>query len=140
MLEETLVNAIVGGSLIGLAAALLFLSIGRIAGISGIAAAALRRAARNYWAWGFLLGLMAGGVALHRLLGIVPVQDLAGIELLPLLAGGVLVGFGTRLGSGCTSGHGVCGLARFSPRSAAATVTFLLVGMIVATTSAGIWR
>jgi len=134
-------NALVGGALIGLAAALLFLSTGRIAGISGIASVALRRARTSIWAWGFLLGLMTGGVVAHRLLGHVPVQDLGNIPLTPLLIGGVLVGFGTRLGSGCTSGHGVCGLARFSPRSLVATITFLAVGMLVATTSAaaGFW-
>jgi len=126
-------NAVAGGLLIGLAAALLYLSIGRIAGISGISAVALRAPRANIWAWGFLLGLIAGGVLARLLLGIESWQDFSGFNPAVLILAGLLVGFGTRLGSGCTSGHGVCGLARFSPRSAIATLIFLATGMLVAT-------
>jgi hypothetical protein len=70
---------------------------------------------------------------MRTLLGIAPLQQLSDLNIGLLLSAGALVGFGTRLGSGCTSGHGVCGLARFSPRSAVATMTFLAVGMLVAT-------
>jgi uncharacterized protein len=126
-------NAVIGGCLIGLAAVVLFIGIGRIAGISGISAAVLRAPRANLWGWGFLLGLIAGGVSMRTLLGIAPLQQLSDLNIGLLLSAGALVGFGTRLGSGCTSGHGVCGLARFSPRSAVATMTFLAVGMLVAT-------
>ena len=123
--------AIIGGVLIGLAACWLMLSLGRIAGISGIAARALMRPRQGAWPALFILGLGLGG-----LLGIAltDVDIVRGpVAAAPLIVGGLLVGFGTRLGSGCTSGHGVCGMSRLSARSIAATATFLLVGMLTAT-------
>ncbi len=121
----TPVSALGGGLLIGLAAAILLLANGRIAGISGILDGALRPGgSETSWRVAFLLGLLAA----------VPVMALAGYALpavhieatLPGVAlAGVLVGFGTRLGSGCTSGHGVCGIGRGSGRSIAATLTFI---------------
>ena len=125
--------ALIGGSLIGLAAVWLFLSLGRIAGISGIAANAILRSKENLWPLMFVIGLGIGGWLAYFLTGGRPEVALSGEHSLWLLVGGLLVGFGTRMGSGCTSGHGVCGIARFSGRSFAATLAFLAVGMLTAT-------
>jgi uncharacterized membrane protein YedE/YeeE len=125
--------ALIGGSLIGLAAVWLFLSLGRVAGISGIAANALLRSKENLWPLMFVLGLGIGGWLAYSLSGGRPAMSLSGEHSLWLVIGGVLVGFGTRMGSGCTSGHGVCGMARLSKRSFAATLSFLAVGMATAT-------
>lgn len=120
---------LVGGVLIGLAAALMLLGAGRIAGVSGIAARAFGLSVSStprVAACSFLLGLPIGA-AIIALAG-------GGIEArftgyVPIIVAGVLVGVGTRLGSGCTSGHGVCGLSRLSQRSIVATVTFMLAGI-----------
>ncbi|HQT88923.1 MAG TPA: YeeE/YedE family protein [Acidiphilium sp.] len=120
--------ALVGGLMIGLSAALLWLSIGRIAGISGIIGNIFAPAERN-WRLAFLAGLVVMPLA-ARLFGIAPTVHLQGSPSL-LLAGGVLVGVGSALGGGCTSGHGICGLSRFSTRSIAATGTFMAVAVIV---------
>jgi uncharacterized membrane protein YedE/YeeE len=117
-----------GGALIGLGAAMLLWSIGRIAGISGIASGALEGAAGDRaWRIAFLAGMMiAGAVALQ----IVPAPPRMQTGSTPLLvAAGFLVGFGTRLGNGCTSGHGVCGLGRLSRRSLAAVAVFMVAAM-----------
>lgn len=124
----TPVSALMGGALIGLGVVVLMLANGRLAGISGIVGGVLQPDGPEWrWRLGFLVGLV-GGAALAMLAGFGP----AGIAVtgsLPLLiGGGLLVGFGTRLGSGCTSGHGVCGLARLSPRSLAATGIFMATG------------
>jgi hypothetical protein len=121
-------RGLAGGILIGLGAVLLLWSIGRIAGISGIASGALE-GPRGDRAWriAFLAGLMlAGAIALQFLPA--PPRTQTGPTPL-LLAAGFLVGFGTRLGNGCTSGHGVCGLARLSRRSLAAVLTFMACAM-----------
>jgi uncharacterized membrane protein YedE/YeeE len=103
-------NGFLGGLLIGLAATLLLWSIGRIAGIA------------------FLAGMMIAGALVMQ---IVPSPERIQTGATPiLLAAGFLVGFGTRIGGGCTSGHGVCGLGRLSSRSAAAVVTFMAAGMV----------
>ena len=120
-------SALAGGLLIGLAAAALILFNGRIAGISGIAGGLLRPARGDIgWRAAFLLGLI--GAPLVYLLGapLPEVQVEAGTAT--LIAAGLLVGVGTRYGAGCTSGHGVCGLSRLSPRSLAATLAFMLAG------------
>ncbi|MFC5478541.1 YeeE/YedE family protein [Massilia suwonensis] len=122
-------TSLAGGMLIGLAAALLILVHGRIAGISGILGGLLRPSAGdNAWRLFFLLGLVLAPL-LWRIVAPLPLPN---IEASPamLLAAGLLVGIGTRYGSGCTSGHGVCGMARLSPRSAAATCTFVAVGFV----------
>ena len=128
--------AIVGGTLIGLAAVWMYLSLGRVAGISGIAAQALKAPGQAVWAVLFVIGLGAGGWLARLTIDIeAPALDLG----LPyLIAGGLIVGFGTRLGSGCTSGHGVCGIARFSKRSMVATVTFVAIGMVTASLLHGV--
>lgn len=124
-------TALAGGLLIGLSAWLLLVANGRIAGISGILGGLLPPRAGD-WPWRavFLVGLVAGAAAHLHLMA--PEQTITVTGNWPLLvAGGLLVGFGTRLGGGCTSGHGVCGIGRLSRRSIAATVIFM--GMAVAT-------
>lgn len=125
------VEGFVGGVLIGLAAATMLLGLGRIAGVSGMAARATgiadTGAPRNI-AIAFVIGLPLGAYLVARLAG--GVQVSFPTSLLPLIAGGLLVGFGTRLGSGCTSGHGVCGLSRLSPRSMVATALFMASGLV----------
>jgi uncharacterized protein len=130
MHDFTPLPALIGGILIGLAATVLLVGSGRVAGISGILGGLLlpTRGDRQ-WRALFIVGLLiAGGVAAW----LAPERIGASPRSLPVLAlAGLLVGVGTRLGNGCTSGHGVCGLSRFSPRSLAATLTFIAVGMIV---------
>jgi uncharacterized membrane protein YedE/YeeE len=124
-----LLQAVAGGLLIGTAAGLLMILSGRIAGVSGMAARALKLADRGPpWiqAVTFLLGLQGGALIVALGVGVPHVSITSSVPL--LMTGGLLVGFGTRLGNGCTSGHGVCGLARLSPRSIAATVAFMLAG------------
>ena len=121
--------AFVGGVLIGLAAALLLAGRRKIAGISGIAGGFVGGCPDRPWRGSFLLGLVLGGVAIHLVapsaFGVAPSLSL------PVLAlGGLLVGFGTRLGGGCTSGHGICGISRGSARSLVATIVFIAVGML----------
>ena len=118
--------AIGGGLLIGTAAALLLLLSGRIAGVSGMVATATRMGAGGTpWsqATAFLIGLPIGAALIALLVRTPEVIVTSSVPL--LIAAGLLVGFGTRLGNGCTSGHGVCGMARLSPRSIAATATFM---------------
>jgi uncharacterized membrane protein YedE/YeeE len=122
-------SALAGGALIGLAASLLMLANGRIAGVSGIAGGLLAPA-RGEVAWraAFLVGLVLGPAAVGLAGGFVPAPSFqAGTP--GMVAAGLLVGFGTRLGAGCTSGHGVCGLARLAPRSLAATLVFMAVAV-----------
>ena len=126
----TPLSALVGGLMIGASAAILWLVLGRIAGISGILGRALRGAAGVERAWRllFLVGLPLGaGLAVW--LGWAATPGAPPMQLGLAVIGGLLVGFGTRLGSGCTSGHGICGLARLSPRSLAATAAFMAAGM-----------
>ena len=123
-----------GGALIGLASALFLLLDGRIAGVSGIISGALRSTSENQLRnLFFLAGLLLGPLIYRLGFGGWPVVRFEA-SLSTLAWAGLLVGFGTRLGSGCTSGHGVCGLARLSRRSIAAVATFLAVGMITVAT------
>ena len=120
--------SLVGGLMLGVATAILLLGIGRIAGISGIFSSLLKPKRVEMWQVLFIAGLIVSPL-LYRLVKPLPVLDIS--TSIPLLiAAGLLVGFGTRLGSGCTSGHGICGNARLSPRSMAATVTFMLFGIV----------
>jgi len=118
----------IGGVLIGLSAVLLMGALGRIAGISGIASGLVAGASDRGWRVAFVVGLLAGPLLLLLLRGN---SGIGAPEVsLPWMAlAGLLVGFGTRLGGGCTSGHGVCGMARLSPRSLAATMVFMMVGV-----------
>ncbi len=122
------VSALAGGALIGAAAALLMLYNGRIAGISGIVGRLLTLQAGNREALLFVLGLLLAPWVYLLVAGELQVQIETGP--LGLLVAGLLVGFGSRLGSGCTSGHGVCGLARLSPRSLVATLSFMAAGFV----------
>lgn len=124
----TPVSGLIGGLLIGASAALFLLLNGRIAGISGILGGALEQAsADGAWRYAFLAGLVAAPAAWAAFVP-VTVEIEASTPL--LIAAGLLVGFGTRLGSGCTSGHGVCGISRLSMRSIIATVTFMAFGFL----------
>ncbi len=128
--EFTPIAATIGGVLIGLAAAIMMLSEGRIAGISGILSGALKNEETDppRWQATFLGGMVLGGIVLAATQGLFD-RDfvMTQLEIAPWLAiaAGLLVGFGTRLGNGCTSGHGVCGIPRLSIRSITATLVFM---------------
>lgn len=128
MAEFSMLEGLFGGALIGLAASLLLLLKGRIAGISGILSGVLTRSDQIGWQLPFVLGLIISWPLYERIHG-----DITFIvnDSLPLLAlAGMLVGLGTRIGNGCTSGHGVCGISRGSRRSFIATVMFMLVAIV----------
>tara|TARA_R110000787_G_scaffold137458_27_gene250914 strand:- start:26296 stop:26727 length:432 start_codon:yes stop_codon:yes gene_type:complete len=122
-------NGFLGGLMIGAGALLLLLCNGRIAGISGIMGNLFANARETGWRLAFLVGLVAA-----PFIWLVATGGSYNIEItdsvLLLVAGGLLVGFGTRMGSGCTSGHGVCGLGRASPRSITATLIFIGIAMV----------
>lgn len=126
-------SAVAGGALIGLSASLLLLANGRIAGISGILGGLLSPKSGDIaWRLAFAAGLSAAGVAVFLsapdLIAASDTRSMAATAI-----AGLLVGFGVRMGNGCTSGHGVCGLSRFSKRSLVATLTFMATGMATAT-------
>ncbi|MBC3807372.1 YeeE/YedE family protein [Undibacterium seohonense] len=129
--QFTPLTAIGGGLLIGLASVLLMAGIGRIAGVTGILAGVftgLFQANKSEWPWrlAFILGLAISPI-LYTVFGELPTIEIQ-TEWPALLFAGLIVGFGTRLGSGCTSGHGVCGISRLSPRSIIATLAFMGAG------------
>jgi uncharacterized protein len=130
MTASAMISSLLGGVLIGLASSALLLFNGRIAGISGILGGVLRPV-REEWSWRvwFVAGLLVGGLLVYAAApGAFAIAVRRPWPL--LLAGGVLVGFGARLGGGCTSGHGVCGLSRFSERSWVATGVFTAAGIV----------
>ena len=120
--------SLVGGLILGVATIILLLGIGRIAGISGIGASLLKPKRVEMWQVLFILGLIAAPLLYQLVVPLPMVQITSSLPL--LIVAGLLVGFGTRLGSGCTSGHGICGNARLSPRSMVATVTFMFFGIL----------
>jgi uncharacterized membrane protein YedE/YeeE len=126
------VSALIGGALIGLASVLLMVFTGRIAGISGISAGLLTMGGDKGWRLAFIAGLIAapllGALVGHPL----PPPDMPASWFVVVIAG-LLVGFGVRLAGGCTSGHGICGIARFSLRSVVATVVFVTTAIVVVT-------
>ncbi|ELS01269.1 putative transporter component [Xenococcus sp. PCC 7305] len=129
MTEFNWIVALTGGILIGLSATVLLAFTGRIAGISGIVNGAIRFKQPVPWRWFFILGMLLGGLFYKTVL----FPELAMSSSLtpwPMLLGGLLVGFGTRMGNGCTSGHGVCGLGRLSFRSLIAVITFMATAII----------
>lgn len=119
--------SLAGGALIGLAAVLLMLIHGRIAGATGILAGVLVPTCREDWTWraAMVLGMVSAPGLFLVLMETVPAVEVP-VSTTTLLIGGFIVGIGVTLGSGCTSGHGVCGMARLSPRSIVATATFML--------------
>jgi uncharacterized membrane protein YedE/YeeE len=123
-----LITALAGGIIIGLGAALLLLFNGRLAGVSGIVGGLLHPV-RGEWGWRamFVLGLLGGGVLFAAFRPSAFAEPRGPLPLLALA--GLVVGFGSRLGGGCTSGHGICGLSRLSKRSAIGTITFMTTGM-----------
>jgi len=126
-------QGLIGGVMIGLSAAILLLGIGRIAGVSGLfarATGASDSGAPRMIALAFTVGLPIGAFVAASVI-LTPMRMTASWPL--IIVGGLLVGFGTRLGSGCTSGHGVCGMSRHSPRSLAATATFMAAGIATVT-------
>lgn len=133
MHPSDLAPPLLGGALIGLAASILLVANGRIAGISGIVGELLAPGDRDHrWRWAFLAGLLTATLVVARLLpdAVAAHPD----RSLPVTAAaGLLVGFGTRLGNGCTSGHGVCGIPRGSARSFVATLVFIGTGMLTVT-------
>lgn len=126
----TPIASLVGGMLIGLSAALLLLFEGKIAGISGIVGGILNPAKNDtLWRFVFVVGLLTGGLIFYQIAPqafAIEISRSAGA----LALAGLLVGFGTRLGNGCTSGHGVCGISRISKRSILATLTFMATGIL----------
>lgn len=122
--------ALLGGALIGVSVSLMLYLNGRVTGISGIISRSFERVSGDFsWRISFLLGLIVGGV----ILSITYPQAFSGqleSATWTLILAGLLVGFGTNLGSGCTSGHGVCGISRFSVRSILATLTFIAAGIL----------
>ncbi|MBY6241731.1 YeeE/YedE family protein [Methylosinus sp. Sm6] len=139
-LAQSIVHGLAGGLMIGAAASAVLLGAGRIAGVSGLLARALRLTqgcGPDGLATGFVLGLPLGALLMQLALG--PVETRFP-PLALLLIGGVLVGYGSRLGSGCTSGHGVCGLSRLSKRSVVATAVFMSAGVatVAAMNAAGL--
>ena len=130
MANFTPVSAAIGGALIGLSAVLLMLSTGRIAGVSGIFSGLLNfRGEDKGWRIAFVVGLiLAPVIAGFAGYGMAPPKLPASWAL--LVVAGLLVGFGTRLGGGCTSGHGICGIGRLSPRSITATIVFMVTAVV----------
>ena len=125
--EFTPIASTVGGVLIGTASVLLMLTLGRIMGATGILAGFFSPASRDDWLWraAILAGMITGPIVYLALMGEMPAVQVP-ISTPMLLIGGFIVGVGVTYGSGCTSGHGVCGMARLSPRSIAATATFMV--------------
>jgi uncharacterized membrane protein YedE/YeeE len=131
MANFTPISAAIGGALIGLAAALLMLFNGRIAGVTGIVAGALEsQSGDRAWRVAFVIGLITAPLAAAAL-GLSAAVPQMPASFIVIAAGGLLVGFGTRLSNGCTSGHGVCGIARLSPRSLIATGVFMIAAIAV---------
>ncbi len=128
-MNQIYIQALTGGILIGLSAVMMLWLHGRIAGISGIVYGLLDHPKGDTaWRATFLIGLLAGGVVVSQIIA-VSVVPREGFSNTLLLSAGLLVGIGTRVGGGCTSGHGVCGIARLSKRSLLATMVFMLSGI-----------
>ena len=119
-----------GGLLIGLSSSLLLWGIGRISGISGIVGTVITSGPKeNGWRYAWIVGLLVGAITYYKMSPELFAHEF-NFSIPRLIIAGVLIGFGTRLGSGCTSGHGVCGLARLSMRSFVSVMTFMAAGMV----------
>lgn len=127
---SAIVYPILGGAIIGVAATVMLLFNGRVTGISGILGSSLSKPSKEgLWRWAFITGMISGGVLMHFIRPEL-FANLSGRSPTVVSIAGLLVGYGTMMGSGCTSGHGVCGISRFSMRSVMATVTFMLFGLL----------
>lgn len=123
------IQSLIGGSIIGIAVSLLLLFNGKVLGVSGILGELFNNPlSKSYWRLFFVLGLLISPL-IYSIFHPIPIIEITSNKLL-IIVGGLLVGFGSRLGSGCTSGHGVCGLARLSVRSFIATMTFMFFGFV----------
>ena len=130
MTDFEVLMPLTGGILIGIAASMMLLFSGRIAGVSGIFGGMLfQQGKERAWRLSFITGLIAGGILLYTI-NTDFFENSSGRDLLAVNIAGLLVGIGTRIGGGCTSGHGVCGIGRLSLRSIVATVTFVFAGMV----------
>ncbi len=129
MAEFNWITALIGGVLIGSSATLLLAFNGRIAGISGMVNGAIALSKAELWRWLFLFGMILGSALYEYGLATQPTPT-STFAPWAMILGGFLVGFGTRMGSGCTSGHGVCGLGRLSVRSLVAVLTFLITAIL----------
>ncbi|MGI0482144.1 YeeE/YedE family protein [Geminocystis sp. CENA526] len=128
-IEPSWIYGLIGGILIGISATILLAFNGRIAGISGMINGVLEFKPSEIWRVFFLGGMLLGGIIYEYLLPF-PKTPTYDVLVIPMILGGFLVGFGTRMGNGCTSGHGVCGLGRLSVRSFTAVISFLASGMV----------
>jgi uncharacterized protein len=138
MISFTPVQSLIGGLLIGIATLIMIRYLGKITGISGIVGQTWSAASGDRaWRLAFVAGLVLSPLVYALVWPLPAVEIQASTPW--LIVAGVLVGFGSRLGSGCTSGHGVCGLSRLSPRSLVATVTFMLVAMLVVWLLRHVW-
>ena len=131
MTEFEILMPLTGGILIGIAASMMLLFNGKVAGVSGIFGGMLfQQGKERAWQLSFIAGLIAGGILLY-IINAEFFENTSGRGLLTATIAGLLVGIGTRVGGGCTSGHGVCGIGRLSGRSLVATVTFMFAGMVI---------
>ena len=131
MTEFEVLMPLTGGILIGIAASMMLLFNGKVAGVSGIFGGMLfQQGEERAWQLSFIAGLIAGGILLF-IIHAEFFENSSGRGLLTATIAGLLVGIGTRVGGGCTSGHGVCGIGRLSGRSLVATVTFMFAGMVI---------
>ena len=131
MTEFEILMPLTGGILIGIAASMMLLFNGKVAGVSGIFGGMLfQQGEERAWQLSFIAGLIAGGILLY-IINAEFFENSSGRGLLTATIAGLLVGIGTRVGGGCTSGHGVCGIGRLSGRSIVATVTFVVAGMTI---------
>ena len=121
--------AFIGGVLIGLSAVVLLLFNGRIAGISGMLKNSISSKSEFFWSWLFIAGMILGGLAYEYLFASKPTPTYT-LAPFTMIVGGLIAGFGARMGGGCTSGHGVCGLGRLSKRSFVAVLTFMATAIV----------
>ncbi|WP_413578063.1 YeeE/YedE family protein [Bdellovibrio sp. HCB290] len=131
-MQESIMMALIGGLIIGVATSLLLALNGRVTGVSNILNGLLDRTPyESEWRWFFVFGMFFAGLVLNQFRPELFEVDIPRSSVMILIAG-LLVGFGTMMGSGCTSGHGICGVARLSPRSIVATICFMIAGMLMA--------
>lgn len=128
-MNASYVHGLIGGILIGVAAVVLFWFNGRIMGVSGILSRLFNQPTKDsWWRFAFIVGLISGGIIFQAKY---PISIAIDASWITLIIAGLLVGFGTVLGNGCTSGHGICGMARLSKRSILATMVFMAAGILM---------